>query len=65
MASGAVAAMMDPTLNPWDIMATQVLIEEGGGSLLIRPSAEKGKVDALFGSPDLVKFLSEELHFME
>ncbi len=65
VASGAVAAMIDPTLNPWDIMATQVLIEEGGGSLLIRPSAEKGKVDALFGSPDLVKFLSEELHFMD
>jgi myo-inositol-1(or 4)-monophosphatase len=65
VASGAVAAMMDPTLNPWDIMATQVLIEEGGGSLLIRPSAAKGKVDALFGSPDLVTFLSEELHFME
>jgi myo-inositol-1(or 4)-monophosphatase len=63
VASGAVAAMMDPTLNPWDIMATQVLIEEAGGSLLVRPSAAKGKVDALFGSPDLVKFLSEELQF--
>ncbi len=65
VASGAVAAMMDPTLNPWDIMATQVLIEEGGGSLLIRPSAADGKVDALFGSPDLVKFLAEELQFEE
>ena len=63
VASGAVAAMLDPTLNPWDIMATQVLIEEGGGSLLIRPSAVKDKVDALFGNPGLVKFLSEELQF--
>jgi len=63
VASGAVAAMMDPTLNPWDIMATQVLVEEGGGSLMIRPSAEEGKVDALFGNSELVKFLSEKLNF--
>ncbi len=63
VASGAVGAMMDPTLNPWDIMATQVLIEEGGGSVLIRPSAAKGKVDALFGSPELVKYLSKEIQF--
>lgn len=65
VASGAVAAMMDPTLNPWDIMATQVLIEEGGGSLFIRPSEAEGKVDALFGNTDLVKFLSTELHLRE
>ena len=63
VASGSVAAMMDPTLNPWDIMATQVLIEEGGGRLLIRPSAEQGKVDALFGSSDLVTYLSDALQF--
>ena len=65
VASGAVGAMMDPTLNPWDIMATQVLIEEGGGRILIRPSTVEGKVDALFGSPDLINCLSEELGFME
>ena len=63
VASGAVGAMMDPTLNPWDIMATRVLVEEGGGSLRIRPSAAEGKVDALFGNSDLVNFLSEELSF--
>ena len=63
VASGAVAAMMDPTLNPWDIMATQVLIEEGGGTVLTRPSVVDGKVDALFGSQDLVTFLSKDLKF--
>lgn len=65
VARGAVAAMLDPTLNPWDIMATRVLIEEGGGSLLIRPSAARGKVDALFGSPNLVKYLSKELQLIQ
>lgn len=63
VADGSVAVMLDPTLNPWDILATQVLIEEGGGRVLIQPSAVKGKVDALFGSRELVKFLSKELRF--
>ena len=63
VASGAVSAMLDPALNPWDIMATQVLIEEAGGTMLQRPSAAEGKVDALFGNSDLVKFLSEKLSF--
>lgn len=65
VASGAVAAMIDPTLNPWDVMAAQVLVEEGGGSLLMRPSAEEGKVDALFGNSELVNFLSTEIQFMK
>ena len=61
VASGAVSAMLDPALNPWDVMATQVLVEEAGGTMLLRPSAVEGKVDALFGNSDLVKFLSERL----
>ena len=63
VANGSVAAMLDPALNPWDVMASQVLIEEGGGRLILRPSAEVGKVDALFGSPELVKFLDHEIRF--
>ena len=61
--SGAVSAMLDPALNPWDVLATQVLIEEAGGTMLQRPSAAEGKVDALFGNSDFVKFLSEKLSF--
>ena len=63
VASGAVSAMLDPALNPWDIMATQVLIEEAGGTMVQRPSAVDGKIDALFGNSDFVKFLSEKLSF--
>ncbi len=63
VACGAVDAMLDPDLNPWDVLATQVLIEEAGGVVLLRPSRNEGKVDALFGNPDLVKLLSQELQF--
>ena len=60
---GAVGAMCDPGLNPWDVMATQVLIEEAGGLILLRPSALPNKVDTIFGNRDLVQFLSKELSF--
>jgi len=60
---GSLDAMFDPDLNPWDVLATQVLVEEAGGKMLMRSSANKEKVDALFGNPDLVQFLSQELHF--
>jgi len=55
--------MCDPGLNPWDVMATQVLIEEAGGLILLRPSALPNKVDTIFGNRDLVQFLSKELSF--
>ena len=61
--SGALGAMLDPALNPWDIMATQVLIEEAGGVAMLRPSKESGKVDALFGNRSLVQRLARELSF--
>ena len=35
---GSVAAMIDPDLNPWDVLATQVLVEEAGGTMILRPS---------------------------
>ena len=63
VASGAVDVMLDPDLNPWDVLATQILIEEAGGTMLMRPSANKNKVDALFGSSSLVKALAEDLKF--
>lgn len=61
--SGAVGAMLDPALNLWDVMATQVLVEEAGGRMRLRPSAVPHKVDALFGSPLLVDVLDRELAF--
>lgn len=61
--SGALGAMIDPGLNPWDILATQVLIEEAGGIAMFRPSSESGKVDAIFGNRSLVHDLARELSF--
>ena len=61
--SGAIGAMVDPALNPWDILATKVLIEEAGGTILLRASASTGKMDALFGSAQLVEFLAGIVKF--
>jgi myo-inositol-1(or 4)-monophosphatase len=61
--SGALGAMLDPALNPWDILATQVLIEEAGGVAVLRPSMVTGKVDALFGNRALVQHIVRGLSF--
>ena len=61
--SGALGAMFDPALNPWDILATQVLIEEANGTILLSPSTVPGKVDALFGYSNVVEHLARELKF--
>lgn len=61
--NGSVGAMLDPALNPWDILATQVLIEEAGGTVLLRPSHVSGKVDALFGNTGIVQQIARELSF--
>jgi histidinol phosphatase-like enzyme (inositol monophosphatase family) len=61
--SGALGAMLDPALNPWDILATQVLVEEANGKILLSPSSVPGKVDALFGHPTVVEHLARELAF--
>lgn len=61
--SGSLGAMMDPDLNPWDILATQVLVEEAKGTILLSPSSVSGKVDALFGNPNVVEHLAREISF--
>ncbi len=61
--SGSLGAMMDPALNPWDILATQVLIEEAKGKILLSSSSVPDKVDALFGNPNVVEQLARELSF--
>lgn len=60
---GSVGAMVDPALNPWDAVATQVLVEEAGGTIVTRPSRVENKIDVLFGAPELVKRLVAFLHF--
>lgn len=61
--SGAIDVVVEPGLSPWDIRATQVLIEEAGGRQLVRPSGVPGKVDTIFGSPRLVDLVAERLAF--
>jgi len=61
--SGALGAMMDPALNPWDILPTQALIEEAGGVTLLRRSQVPGKVDSLFGNRALVQHIAREISF--
>lgn len=61
--SGALGAMLDPALNPWDILPTQALIDEAGGMALLRSSHVPGKVDSLFGNRALVQHIARELSF--
>jgi len=61
--NGALGAMLDPALNPWDILATQVLIEEAGGRMVLRPSRISNKVDALFGNSAIVDTIAREIAF--
>jgi histidinol-phosphatase len=63
VASGVIDAVVEPALHPWDIRATQVLIEEAGGKQLTRPSAYPGTVDSIFGSAKLVDQLAELMGF--
>jgi myo-inositol-1(or 4)-monophosphatase len=60
---GALGAMLDPALNPWDLVPTRALIEAAGGRSIVLPSRSAGKFDALFGSRALVARLSRELRF--
>ena len=51
-ARGAVDAVVEFSLNRWDIAATEVIVEEAGGRFFTRPSkTTPGKYDTVFGSP--------------
>lgn len=52
--SGAVDAMVDCDLNPWDAAATRVLAAEAGGICWAREREQGQKIDLLFGNPDTV-----------
>lgn len=56
--SGAVDAMVDMDLNPWDAAATQILIPEAGGRCVTR-ERPGNKLDLVFGSPALVDELMD------
>ena len=56
---GAVDALVDPALSPWDVRATEVLVTEAGGGCRLRASRLDGKVDLICGSPALVAEIAE------
>ncbi|MGH0038369.1 MAG: inositol monophosphatase family protein [Myxococcota bacterium] len=58
--SGAVDAMVDLDLNPWDVAPIEVLAEEAGGACRTLPQ-EGDKVGVVFGSPSLVEQLTKLL----
>ncbi len=62
---GALGAMLDPALNPWDIRPTQALLEAAGGVAIVTRSKVPGKVDALIGNRALVARLDRELGFSD
>jgi histidinol phosphatase-like enzyme (inositol monophosphatase family) len=59
---GSAGAMVDVGLNPWDVAATQCLVEEAGGRCVtLDRSAEGRKLGLVFGNPALVDFLLERV----
>lgn len=58
---GALGAMLDPALNPWDLVPTRALIEAVGGVAVVLPSKSSGKFDALFGNRAMVARLDRAL----
>jgi histidinol phosphatase-like enzyme (inositol monophosphatase family) len=61
--AGAVDAMIDPGLSPWDVRATEVLIAEAGGASRLRRSRVAGKSDLIVGSPGLVEQIARMAGF--
>jgi len=59
---GAVDAMVDTSLSPWDVAATQCLVREAGGRCVtVDRTAEGRKLALVFGSPALVEILADWL----
>jgi len=55
---GRVDAMVDVSLKPWDVAATQCLVREAGGRCVtLDRSAEGRGLGLVFGSPALVELL--------
>ena len=54
--SGAVGAMVDFDLNPWDAAPTEILVREAGGDC-VTCRMGNGKLGLVFGSPALVEQL--------
>lgn len=57
-ARGAVGAMVDPALKLWDYAASQVLIEEAGGTFDAQPTTgDASRRNIIMGKPSVVRWL--------
>jgi histidinol-phosphatase len=63
-ARGAIDVVVEFSLNRWDVAATEVLVEEAGGRLVLRDSKTvPGKFDTVFGNTEAVGQVLELLGF--
>jgi histidinol-phosphatase len=64
VARGSIDALVEFGLNRWDIAATEVIVEEAGGSVLIRDNAgSPHKYDTVMGSAPAAKHVAALLNF--
>ncbi|MCC6639954.1 MAG: hypothetical protein IT386_02185 [Deltaproteobacteria bacterium] len=59
--AGAIDAMVDLDLNPWDMAATRILVPEAGGRCIVTPAQANGKSGLVFGAPALAEQLAQWL----
>ena len=62
-ARGALDAVFDPDLSLWDFAASRVLVEEAGGTMLVRETGRGRGHDILLGTPAIVDRLARLLEF--
>ena len=62
-ARGAIDAVVDPDLSLWDFAASRILIEEAGGTFLVRHTGRGRGHDVLLGAPAVVDRLALLLEF--
>lgn len=63
-AEGALGAMVDYDLRPWDLAASRVLVEEAGGSFLVvgrRGEGAEERRDVVLGKPAVVAWVAATL----
>lgn len=58
---GAVGAMVDPAVHPWDVAATEVLIGEAGGVFERLSASVPGRLNVVFGKPTVVEWVLGQL----
>ena len=62
-ARGALDAVFDPDLSLWDFAPSRILLEEAGGTILVRETGRGRGHDVLLGAPAIVERLARLLEF--